>query len=106
MEEHKGFKNRNGMLNERIFYYHGQERMASDKILAQGKILQVPNPKVGLPFFIVEYDLNYVSYLEVDKRSFLKFSGETIEGIFFQSRRGEIVFCRIEGKETEEKNSK
>ena len=42
--------------------------MASDKILAQGKIVQVPNPKVGLPFFIVEYDQKYVLDLEAEKK--------------------------------------
>ena len=40
--------------------------MISDKVLAQRKIVQVPNPKVVINFFIIEYDLNYVSDLEAD----------------------------------------
>ena len=41
-------------------YYHVKESMVGDKKLGQGKIVQVPNPKAILPFFIIEYDLKHV----------------------------------------------
>ena len=38
--------------------------MAGDKKLSQGKILQVPNPKAGLTFFMIDNYINYVLDLE------------------------------------------
>ena len=55
----------------------------------------MPNPKVGLTFFIIEYDISYVSHLEVEnsfKSYFFICIKETIEGNIFRSRRGERLF--------------
>ena len=57
----KGFKNNSGIFNEEILYYHRQVNMVSDKKLSQGKTVQVPNPKAGLPFFIIEYTCSRIS---------------------------------------------
>ena len=66
MEPQKDFKNNIVIFSEEILYYHGQVRIDSDKTLEQGKIVKVPNPKAGLTFYIIEYDLNSVSDLEAD----------------------------------------
>ena len=68
MKAQKGFKNNSSIFNEGALYYHRQERMVGDKISAQGKIVQVLNPKTRLPFFIVEYDQKYVLDLEAEKK--------------------------------------
>ena len=41
--------------------------MDGDKILAQGDMVQAPNPKLVLQLFIIEYDISYVSDLDVEK---------------------------------------
>ena len=69
MEAPKGFKNNSGIFNEEILYYHSQVPMVGDNILSQGKTLQVPNPKAGLPLSSIKYDLNHVSDLETEKIS-------------------------------------
>ena len=53
MEAKKVFNNNIGILNRGIFYYHVYESMASDKILAQDKIAQVPNSKPELTLLII-----------------------------------------------------
>ena len=40
--------------------------MAIDKILVQGKIVKAENKKSSLSIFMIEYDLNYASYLWAD----------------------------------------
>ena len=67
MESHKGLNNNSVIFNEGVFYWHGKERMDGDKILAQGDMVQAPNPKLVLQLFIIEYDISYVSDLDVEK---------------------------------------
>ena len=40
--------------------------MDGDNKLSQGKIVKVLNPKAVLLFFVIEYDLNYLSNLEAE----------------------------------------
>ena len=44
--------------------------MDGDKEMARENIVHMPNPKAGLLFFIIGYDLSYVSDLEAG--NFLK----------------------------------
>ena len=41
--------------------------MDSGKKLEQGNIVHASNPKAGLPSFVFEYDMNYLSDLEAIK---------------------------------------
>ena len=67
MEVLKVFNNNIGVFNEILLYYHGHERMVGDKKLKQGNIVHMPKPKVVLPIFIIEYNLNHVLCLEAEK---------------------------------------
>ena len=89
MKAKKVFKNNSSIYNEYILYYHGWVRIVGDKKFTQGKIVQVPIPRMGLNLFIIEYNIKHVSDLEAYNlkiSSFLKGSGNKIEGSIFHSR--------------------